>query len=283
MAEEQIGAREGSAVAGSVSGHLVADVRDHIPFAATWSELDIADVERFLLDTTEDEPLHWEAKGDAVTADHVRRAVTAFSNREGGYLIIGARRDPGSRTWALPGVKLPEVEPRTWLSKIIRMSISPPPEFDIRAWDRPGGMKAAVVMVQPNCGFLSLTGGKIYYRRPGESSSIENGAELQAVHSTVQYRSRALPGGAAPPQARLDQPTSAAPEALDPGMDAAAAISILRRCLASGRDKEVSVYLAAATNQVVEAFSAGDESTLASSLMRIRLAQAARLSAVIAA
>lgn len=160
-----------SSAAGGASGHLVADVADRDPFGSAWADLDVSHVENFLARTTEDEPLHWEAKAGEVTPDHVRRAVTAFANREGGYLILGANRDSGTRTWTLPGVQFPGTEPRTWLSNIIRSNISPPPEFDIHAWERADGLKVAVIRVQPNCGFLSMSAGRVYYRRPGEKLS----------------------------------------------------------------------------------------------------------------
>lgn len=247
----------------------MADVADHSPFAVGWTDLDVSHVELFLASTNDDEPLHWEAKADEVTPDHVRRAVTAFANRDGGYLIVGAGRDPETRTWTLPGVQLPGAEPRTWLSNIIRSNISPAPEFDVHAWERANGLKIAVVMVQPNCGFLSMTVGRVYYRRPGESSYIENGAELQAIHNTVQYRSRALPGGGRPPRSPQERPGIARPDSLEPGMDAATAISALRHCLDVGKETDISIYLAAATNHATEAFSASDEPGLARALDRL--------------
>jgi hypothetical protein len=101
-------------------GFLVLDIADRNPFRTDWDSLDVSDVEAFLTGTTEDEPLHWEAKGGHIGPDHIRRAATAFANREGGYLIVGAERDSGTKAWTLPGVAFPGTEPRTWMSSVIR-------------------------------------------------------------------------------------------------------------------------------------------------------------------
>lgn len=248
---------------------LVADVADRNPFGEEWAGLDVVHVERFLVATTDDEPLHWEAKSGKVTPDHVRHAVTAFANREGGYLIIGAERDPGRGTWSLPGVELPGTEPLTWGSNVVRSAVSPPPDFDIRSWDRPDGRKAAVIRVQPNCGFLSMTMGRVYYRRPGESSYVENGAELQTIQNAVQYRSRALPGGGHPVRQAARQPPAPLPLTLDMQTDRDTAADLIRELLEAGNTTRVNIYLSAAAHALLPAIEAGDEPKLNDALDRI--------------
>lgn len=255
--------------AGPPSGYLVADVADHNPFGERWTDLDVTHVESFLAGTIEDEPLHWEAKAVTVTPDHVRRAVTAFANREGGYLILGAARDEAARTWQLPGLEFPGTEPRTWLSGVIRSSISPPPDFDIHAWDRDGKLKVAVVQIQPNCGALSVSQGRVYYRRPGESSFVEDGAELQSIQNTVQYRSRALPGGARPSTGSPSHSLTADPDTLDIDLERAVAARVLRRCLDDGKDADINIYVAATTSAIAVAYSRGEDDALIEGLDRL--------------
>jgi len=248
---------------------LVADIADRNPFGGDWSSLDLARVEQFLTATREDEPLHWEAKSGKVTPDHVRHAVTAFANREGGYLIIGAERNPGKGTWSLPGVELPGTEPLTWGSNIIRSAVSPPPDFDIRSWDRAGGRKAAVIRFQPNCGFLSMTMGRVYYRRPGESSYVENGAELQTIQNAVQYRSRALAGGGHPVRPAARQRLGPVPPTMDMQTDRDTAADLIRELLEAGNTTRVNIYLSAVTNALLPGMEAGDEPKLNDALDRI--------------
>lgn len=257
-----------SAATAQVSS-LVADIADRSPFDVEWSDLDVAHVEAFLAGTQEDEPLHWEAKGGEVTPDHVRRAVAAFANREGGYVIIGAERDRETGSWRLPGVEFRGTEPRTWLSHIIRTSLSPPPEFDIHAWDRPDGKKAAVVRVQPNAGFLTMSAGRVYYRRPGESSYVENGAELQRIHDTVRYRSRALPGGGHPPSPPAHGVMPSARSRLTVDLDADTAAAVVQALVEEGRANGVNVYLAGVQESLRAAADAGDEGALREALDRL--------------
>jgi hypothetical protein len=252
----------------SHTGHLVPDIRDRNPFAADWAELEVTTVEEFLASTGDDEPLHWEAKSVSVTPDHVRHAVTAFANRDGGYLIIGARRDSASGRWCLPGVEFPGSEPRTWLSNIIRSSISPPPQFDVHAWELPNGNKAAVVQVQPNCGFLSMTNGRVYYRRPGESSYVENGAELQAIHNTVQYRSRGLLGQPHPEQPQ-PQGASEVPSTAEIATDRPNVIAALRRQIDREDTAGVNIYLSSVLQKLRSSLANGDESEMEDALDRL--------------
>jgi len=250
---------------------LVSDIRHHNPFEQDWVDLEVSAVEQFLSATNDDEPLHWEAKSGKVTPDHVRHAVTAFANRDGGYLIIGAERDSATGTWGLPGVELPGTEPRTWLSNIIRTSVSPPPDFDIHAWDRPNEKKAAIVQVQPNCGFLSMTGGRVYYRRPGESSYVENGAELQAIHNTVQYRSRGLPGGGYPtPHASHKLvATPSLPAAADMQTDRDSVLITVRLQLDRGDAAGLNIYLSSILQALRSAVAGGDDAAVDEALDRL--------------
>ena len=249
-------------------GQLVPDIGDRDPFGAAWADLEAHHVEAFLASTHDDEPLHWEAKGVSIEPDAVRRAVTAFANREGGYLIIGAERDTAIGTWALPGVSFPGTEPRTWLSNVIRTSVSPPPEFDVHAWDLAGAMKAAVVRVQPNCGFLSISKGRIYYRRPGESSHIEDGGELQSIHDTVRYRSRALPGGGHPaPEQQAPVGASASHPSMP--MDRESATHAVRQLVDSDKPARINIYLSAASEALRAALAGRDDAKVEDALDRI--------------
>jgi len=257
---------------------LVPDISDRGPFGAEWADLGVEHVETFLTSTQDDEPLHWEAKGVSLEPDAVRRTVTAFANREGGYLIIGAERDTKNGAWTLPGILFPGTEPRTWLSNVIRTSVSPPPEFDIHAWDRPGALKAAVVRVQPNCGLLSISKGRIYYRRPGETSFIEDAGELQSVHDAVRYRSRALPGGGHPAPEQRPAPVSVGGTGPSMQMERDVAARVVEQLLCSEKPAAINIYLSSASGALQVAVAGGDDANVEDALDRITDVAAAAVS-----
>lgn len=243
---------------------------DRNPFDRPWYEIEAVDVENFLTATTDDEPLHWEAKGTQVRPEQVATATAGFANREGGYLIIGASRDLASGSWQLDGVEFTHSEPGTWISSAIRSHAKPPPHFDVRAWTLPSGTKAAVVQVQPNTGFLSMVNSKVPYRGPGETYWVEDGAQLQSVQAAVQVRSRALPGGSAPPQAHAAQRATPTPDVelsadLDPGVFLAVAKQLMRR----GETGATRIFLSEATNAARSAIGNADEDALGAALDRI--------------
>lgn len=251
---------------------LVADVNDRIPFASSWDDLTAEHVRAFLASTDDDESLRWEAKGVQVHAGQVAKAVAAFANRDGGYLIIGASRDETTGVWRLDGAELPGSEPRTWVSTIIRERVRPAPMFDVHAWKMPGGKAAAVVQVQPNTGLLSVAEGRVYYRRAGESSFIENGGELQTVQAAVQFRSRAAPGAGA---TRGPAPREL-PATLELGADLADETfsAVARRVAADGRVGEVNVFLSGAAQQMRGAIDDGDQEVLEHALDQVAVVAA---------
>lgn len=254
----------------AVGPSLVADVNDRNPFPRSWDEVSADDVHAFLSTTTDDEPLHWEAKSTQLRPEQVAKAVAGLANREGGYLILGASRDTASGTWRLDGVDFTHAEPATWLSGAIRGNANPPPHFDVRAWTLSNGQKAAVVQVQPNAGFLSLVGGRIPYRGPGETYWIEDGAHLVSVLTAVQFRSRALPDGDAVPEmhAVRESPPTRDVE-LSVGLGPDAFLAVAKQMIRRDESPAIRIFLSEATNAARSALNNTDENALGVALDRI--------------
>jgi hypothetical protein len=236
---------------------LVADINDHSPFAVEWWQLTLEAVETFLGATDDDEPLHWEVKSEWPRPESLCKAVAGFANREGGYLIVGGRRDEASRAWLVEGAACNESEPGTWINRALRTAISPPPEVDVRVFALPDGRWVAVVQVQPNCGHLSVTRGTVYYRRGGETTPVEDGAELSRIMGAVGSRSRA---------GRITEPSAGRPAAAPvqtPPADrlattlSADAFEAAVAARVRARGEEINVYLAGVQAELARAVADG--------------------------
>ena len=260
-------------------GTLVADVNDRNPFDVPWDALDHDALVRFL-EGAGDENLYWEAKGSNMQPEHVARTCAAFANAEGGYLIIGAAREADG-TWLIDGVELKD-EATVWVSKTIRTSVSPNPDYRVRAWTLSNGRHVAVVQVQPNFGMLCVTNGQIHHRRDGETAPLSDGATLHQVSSAVLARSRQLPrnldgDGSASPGASVTRASATgpagsdarAPGATDPRDGPATFVSVARQLVADGKEAELNIKLAAAAQDVRQALTAGDDPRLSDALDRM--------------
>ena len=143
-------------------------------FAKPLAELALEDVRAFLAGVDDEEGVTWEAKADEdkrrgkVKGDEagelypttIHKAVSAFANQVGGYLIIGARWDKDARKWRLPGVKVREHEAASWLSKVIG-GMQPVPRFSPPR-RRGGSMTTAwrTRRASASCGRVGRSGGR---------------------------------------------------------------------------------------------------------------------------
>ncbi|MCL4287117.1 MAG: putative DNA binding domain-containing protein [Thermoleophilia bacterium] len=135
-------------------------------FGSSWDDLTLEAVETFLAGA-EEEPLLWEAKGTALEAYAVRKAVCAFANsHEGGYLILGASRE--GRVWSLDGLQFPD-EAAVWVDKVVGDGIRPRPEIDVKAFPVARNRHVAVVLVTPITVPPCINRGTVYERVPGRS------------------------------------------------------------------------------------------------------------------
>jgi hypothetical protein len=148
-------------------------------FGTPWSELRLENVERFLADA-EDEGLTWEAKGtEQPRPQTVRKAVCAFANTDGGFLIVGASPDNEGRGWRLDPVAFND-EPATWLSNVIS-NLRPVPRFDVKSWEHNGG-HVAVVNIDPVAEPPCMTNdAEIFTRVSGESRRVDDPATLRRL------------------------------------------------------------------------------------------------------
>lgn len=102
-------------------------------FGVDFESLEVEHVSAFLDDAGE-EGLLWEAKGGGVEPNRgsVRKAVCAFANSSGGFLIVGADREAATMRWSLNGVPFTrEDEPSAWFDKVIRDGVAPVPDHRV--------------------------------------------------------------------------------------------------------------------------------------------------------
>jgi len=159
-------------------------------FGVPWDDLTPEAVEAFLADAG-DEPLTWEAKGTLrPRPQSVRKHVCAFANaNDGGFYIIGARREGKSGPWRLDGVDFEGIEPAQWLSNVIRNGLRPIPHYDV--WSPPAeeAKRLAIVKVdavaEPPC---MTTGGDVFVRVSGESVPVEDPATLRRLFDRGEAR-----------------------------------------------------------------------------------------------
>jgi predicted HTH transcriptional regulator len=121
-------------------------------FDTPWDDL-TPDALRAWLKTAGEDGVTWEAKADdekrgRLHADSLRKAACGFANRDGGYVIVGAKRDADSGEWDLPGITKPDEEPELWVGRVLR-DLRPAPRFVPRAWTLDAGRIAAVVWIEP--------------------------------------------------------------------------------------------------------------------------------------
>ena len=98
---------------------------------------------------------------------------------------------------------------------------------------------------------------------------MENGAELQSIHDTVRYRSRALPGGGHPMPEQQPPAAGVSGQGLDMQTDSESAPLIVQRLLDSGKPAAISIYLSGASEALRAAVAVGDEAKLEDALDRI--------------
>jgi hypothetical protein len=194
-------------------------------FGFPWDELTI-DRLRVGLATAGDETADWEAKGTEIHRDHVTRAVAAFANAEGGYLVIGARGD--REGYVADGAILKtrtggKVEPGPWLDHHIAR-VRPCPPHKIRAWTLESGLHVAVIRIEPVRGAVCVVDTKVFVRRHGFSEPVEDGRELiDLVHSRtsglspqpVRAPARPIPGSGRSGEQPLSELFDSCPEGMD--------------------------------------------------------------------
>jgi Putative DNA-binding domain len=152
---------------------------------ARWESLTLDHVEAFLADAG-DEGLTWEAKGtERPPPGSVRKQVCAFANAEGGYLVIGVRRE--GDTWVADGVDFRGEEPTTWLGQIIRSGLRPVPRYDVTSWKLDDGRHVAVVQIEPVSEPPCMTtSGEVFERVSGESIKVDDPAGLARLYERGQ-------------------------------------------------------------------------------------------------
>lgn len=131
----------------------------------------VEDLERFLANGDE-EPILWEVKGtERPNPRSVRKHVSGFANRFGGFYIVGVSGSAKDGGWVVDGVDFQDKEPGRWLSDVIT-PLRPPPDFDVRVLDV-GTKHVAIVEVQaatvPPC--MTPDGG-IYERVAGKTIPV---------------------------------------------------------------------------------------------------------------
>jgi Putative DNA-binding domain len=150
-----------------------------------WESLTLDDVEAFLAEAG-DEGLTWEAKGtERPHPRSVLKQVCAFANAQGGYLLVGVRREDGA--WVADGVDFRGEEPTTWLGRIIRNGLRPVPRYDVKSWKLADGREVAVVQVEPVSESPCMTSsGEVFERVSGESIKVEDPAVLARLYERGQ-------------------------------------------------------------------------------------------------
>jgi hypothetical protein len=150
-------------------------------FGASWHDLELQHVERFL-DDAGPEPLLWEAKGTEIKAGEIREQVCGFANsHDGGYLILGVQQRADA-SWELSGAEI-AADPTTWISDILgHGGVSPYPDgLDTRAWLVADGRYVAVVWIPPTPTPPCNTRGTVYERVSGKTISVREPLRLAAL------------------------------------------------------------------------------------------------------
>jgi hypothetical protein len=153
-------------------------------FGASWDELTLEHVQTFL-DSADDEPLLWEAKGTRLDSKEVRLQVCGFANsHEGGYLVLGASRVTanGETRWELGGFVFPD-EPATWVANVVTdlaQGVRPRPVFDVRSWPV-SGRHVALIRIEPTSTPPCIANGTVYERLPGKTQTVREPLRLAAL------------------------------------------------------------------------------------------------------
>jgi schlafen family protein len=160
------------------------------PFVADWDNLDLEQLQTFFAEA-DDEGWTWEAKGTVAKAEHVRVAASAFGNSvEGGFLVIGARRETQGGPWILDGVEL-NTEPKLWVTTaLMNDGVRPVPSYDSRAFELGNGRIVVVVNVRPVAVPPVITNkGQVWERLSSVSRQVTDPASLRRL---VERGERAL-------------------------------------------------------------------------------------------
>jgi hypothetical protein len=164
-------------------------------FSTAWADLDPDAVRAFLADAGE-EGVTWEAKADdkrgKLHPESLRKAACGFANRDGGYIIVGAKRDAETGEWTLPGIRRPAEEPELWIGQVLR-ALRPTPRAAPHAWPLDDGRIAAVVWIEPVDEPPCMTPqGQVYERVSGATVPVTDPARLDALfRGGQQARARA--------------------------------------------------------------------------------------------
>jgi hypothetical protein len=179
-------------------------------FGVPWSEIELGTIQGFLSSAGE-EGVTWEAKADDsrghLRPDSIRKAACGLANQIGGYLFLGATKEPQG-TWRLPGIKVPDREPELWIGKILRQ-LRPTPRFEAKAWKLPDGSRTVfVVQIEPVAEPPCMTPhGRVYERVSGETLPVEDPALLDKLFRRgAGARSRASESAFAAAKRALNTP-----------------------------------------------------------------------------
>lgn len=139
-------------------------------------ELGLDDV-RSLLDDTQAEPLHWEAKGVELKPGEVRKQICGYANsHDGGYLILGTRVSGGK--WVIDGFLFPDNDPPAWIANVAR-GVQPYPEgLDTRSIPVSSDQMVAVVWIPPTPTPPCNAHGTVYERVSGKTESVREALRL---------------------------------------------------------------------------------------------------------
>jgi predicted HTH transcriptional regulator len=171
---------------------------------------------RAALASAGDEDDRWEAKGDDVRPEHVVKAIAGLANRTGGLLLLGASR-ASDGSWVLAGTRF-SAEPRQWVARVIRDSLTPSPECRMQMFEISPGHHAVVVRVDPHPNHLTVTNdGRVLRREHGSTEPVTDGAELTRL---IQARSGSGPAAALDPDASPRDLGDAALAVIEAGQDA---------------------------------------------------------------
>ena len=171
---------------------------------------------RGALSTAGDEDDRWEAKGGPLRAEHVFRPVAGLANREGGLLILGARRADGT-AWHLDGSPIGS-EPGQWVARVIRDNLHPAPPCEVRVFEIAPGLHAVVVRVERHPHHLVVTtDGRVLRREHGSTEPVADGAELTRL---VSARSGAGAAATLERDLAVEDIGDAALSVIDAGQDA---------------------------------------------------------------
>jgi hypothetical protein len=148
---------------------------------ATWN----GEVLERLRAESKGEALFFEFKGD-FRGEYVEKAVCAFSNALGGFLLLGVTADTENRIAAFPGLEAADDWPSRVSDNIVG-HISPLPAWDTVVIDSPDDPTRRVVVtrVEPSVRtpHVVTKTGTIYVRVPNESQPIKDKASLDALVS----------------------------------------------------------------------------------------------------